>query len=49
MADKYYRGIKKSMDDTKHKSQFTAMSLKINENKNTIDGIKSNISGINAF
>ena len=37
------------MDDTKYKLQLASMSLKINENKNNIDGIKSNISGINDF
>ena len=49
MSNKYYRGIRNSINDTKYKLQFTAMSLKINENKNDIDGIKSNISGINDF
>ena len=49
MTNKYYRGIKESMDDTKYKLQLASMSLKINENKNNIDGIKINISGINDF
>ena len=49
MADKYYRGIKKSMDDTKYKLQLASMTLKIKENKNDINGIKSDISGINDF
>ena len=49
MADKYYRGLKESMDDTKYKLQLASMSLKINENKNNINGIKNDISGINDF
>ena len=49
MSNKYYRGRKKSMDDTNYKFKFTTMSLKINENKNNIDGIQNDISGINAF
>ena len=49
MSNNYYRGIKKSMDDTKYKLQLASMSLKINENKNNVNGIKNNISGINDF
>ena len=49
MSDKYYRGIKKYMDDTKYKSQLASMTLKINENKNNINVIKNDISGINDF
>ena len=41
MSDKYYRGLRNSIYDTKYKLQFTAMSLKINENKNIIDGRSS--------
>ena len=48
-TDKYYRGIKKSMDDTKYKLQLASMELKINENKNDINGIKSDISIIDDF
>ena len=47
MSNKYHRGIRNSMNDAKYKLQLASMSLKINENKNDIDGIKSNISGIN--
>ena len=47
MSNKYYRGIRNSIDDTKYKLQLASMSLKINENKHNINGIKSNISGIN--
>ena len=35
------------MDEIKYKLQFTGMNLKISENKNIIDEIKSDISGIN--
>ena len=49
MSDKYYRGIRSSIDDTKYKLQLASMTLKINENKNNINGIKSDISGINNF
>ena len=36
MADKYYRKIKKSFDDTKYKLQFAAMTLKLKSNENDI-------------
>ena len=49
MSDKYYRGLRNSLNDTKYKLQFASMTLKINENKNNIDGIKSDISEINDF
>ena len=49
MSDKYYRGIKNSINDTKYKLQFASMSLKINEDENNIDGIKNDISGISDF
>ena len=49
MSDKYYRGLRSSLNDTKYKLQFASMTLKINENKNNINGIKNNISGINNF
>ena len=49
MSDKYYRGLRSSIDDVKYKLQFSSMTLKINENKNDINGIKSNISRINNF
>ena len=49
MSDKYYRGIRNSIDDTKYKLQLASMTLKTNENKNNIIGIKSDISGINDF
>ena len=47
MSDKYYRGIRNSLNDTKYKLAY--MTLKINENKNNISGIKSDTSGINDF
>ena len=49
MSDKYYRGIRNSIDDTKYKLQLASMTLKINENKNNINKIKNDISGINSF
>ena len=49
MSDKYYRGLKSTIDDVKNKLQLASMTLKINENKNSISGIKSDISGINNF
>ena len=49
MSDKYYRGLRNIINDTKHKLQLASMTLKINENKNNISGIKSDISGINNF
>ena len=49
MSDKYYRGLRNSLNDTKYKLQLASITLKINENKNDINGIKSNISGINNF
>ena len=49
MSDRYYRGLKNIINDTKHKLQLASMTLKINENKNNISGIKNDISGINNF
>ena len=49
MSDKYYRGLRNILNDTKYKLQLAAMTLKINENKNNISGIKNDISGINNF
>ena len=49
MSDKYYRGLKNFLNDTKYKLQLVSMALKINENKNNISGIKNDISGINNF
>ena len=49
MSDKYYRGLKNIINDTKHKLQLASMTLKINENKNNISGLKNDISEINNF
>ena len=49
MSDKYYRGLINSLNDVKYKLQLASMALKINENKNSIFGIKNDISGINHF
>ena len=49
MSDKYYRGLRNSLNDTKYKLQLASMTLKLNENKNDTNGIESNISGINNF
>ena len=49
MSDKYYRGLKNIINDTKHKLQLASMTLKINENKNSISGIRNDISEINNF
>ena len=49
MSDKYYRGLRNILNDTKYKLQLASMTLKINENKNSISGIKNDISGINNF
>ena len=49
MSDKYYRGLRNFLNATKHKLQLASMTLKINENKNSISGIKNDISGINNF
>ena len=49
MSDRYYRGLKNIINDTKHKLQLASMTLKINENKNNISGIKNDISEINNF
>ena len=49
MSDKYYRGLRNILNDTKHKFQLASMTLKINENKNSISGIKNDISEINNF
>ena len=44
MSAKYYRGLRNSLNDVKYKLQFASMSLKINENKNNVNGIKSDIT-----
>ena len=49
MSDKYYRGLRNILNDTKHKLQLASMTLKINENRNSISGIKNDISEINNF
>ena len=49
MSDKYYRGLISSVDNVKQKLQLALMTLKINENRNIISGIKNNISEINNF
>ena len=49
MSDKYYRGLRNFLNDTKYKLQLASMTLKINENKNNINEIKNDISGINNF
>ena len=49
MSDKYYRGLINSLNDVKYKLQLASMTLKINENKNNITGIKNDISEINNF
>ena len=49
MSDKYYRGLRNTLNDVKNKLQLASMTLKINENKNNIFGIKNDISEINNF
>ena len=49
MSDKYYRGLRNSLNDAKYKLLLASMTLKINENKNNSNGINSNISEINNF
>ena len=49
MSDKYYRGLRNILNDTKYKLQLASMTLKINENKNSISGIKNDITEINNF
>ena len=49
MSNKYYRGLIRSVDNVKNKLQLALMTLKINENRNIISGIKNDISGINDF
>ena len=44
MSDKYYRGLRNFLNDTKYKLQFASMTLEINENKNNVNGIKSDIT-----
>ena len=44
MSDKYYRGLVNSLNDTKYKLQLASMTLKINENKNSISSNKNDIS-----
>ena len=49
MSDKYYRGLISSVDNVKNKLQLALITLKINENRNIISGIKNDISEINNF
>ena len=49
MSDRYYRGLINSVDNVKQKLQLALMTLKINENRNIISGIKNDISEINNF
>ena len=49
MSDKYYRGLRNSLNDVKYKLQLASMTLRINENRNNITTIKNDISGINNF
>ena len=49
MSDRYYRGLRSSLNDVKYKLQLASMTLKINENKNSISGIKNDISESNNF
>ena len=44
MADKYYGKVKKSIDDTKYKLQFAAMSLKLKSNETKIENNEKDIS-----
>ena len=44
MSDKYYRGLRNSLNDVKYKLQLASINLKINENKNNINGIINDIS-----
>ena len=44
MSDKYYRGLRNSLNDVKYKLKLASMTLKINENKNNINGIKNDIT-----
>ena len=49
MSNKYYRGLIDSVGNVKQKLQLALMTLKINENRNIISGIKNDISEINNF
>ena len=49
MSDKYYRGLRSSLNDVKYKLQLASMTLKINENKNSISEIRNDITEINNF
>ena len=49
MSDKYYRGLRNFLNDTKYRLQLASMTLKINENKNDINEIKNDIYEINNF
>ena len=49
MSNKYYRRLISSINDVKYKLQLASMTLEINENKNSISGIKNDISEINNF
>ena len=49
MSNKYYRGLIDSVGNAKQKLQLALMTLKINENRNIISGIKNDITEINNF
>ena len=49
ISNKYYRGLRSSLNDVKYKLQLASMTLKINENKNSISVIKNDVSEINNF
>ena len=44
MSDKYYRGLRNFLNDTKYKLQLVTITLNINKNKNNINGIKNDMS-----
>ena len=44
MSDKYYRGLRNTLNDVKNKLQLASMTLKINENKNNISSNLEQIS-----
>ena len=52
MADKYYRKIKKTFDDSKYKLQLTAMTLKLKNNElnisSNLEKIKTNEKDISS-
>ena len=49
MSDKYYRGLRNFLNDTKYKLQFASMTLKINENKNDISDNLSKIDNLEKY